>query len=157
MVESVMATSDSGAGRDGRWAVPLRRVFPWWYLGGAVATFAALVVLEQEGSTAFVAFWGPATGLAIQDRQRAARDRADRGLSLDRRSLVGPPWREPLYTALLTAFAVGAGLLVHAIFGGWSGTAALGAGLLLASAAAGAALVLVARARHRRRPTGPQS
>ena len=141
----------NGTRRDSRWAVPIRRVFPWWYLGGAVATLAILILVDPDGSQATVAFWGPTIGIAIQDRERAARARLDRGLPGDRRSLLSPPWLEPTCAVLLTGVAVGLGMLINALFGhGTSITAWVGAGVFLGSAASFVALVLVLRSRRRR-------
>lgn len=152
-----MATSSgehhprNGTRRDSRWAVPIRRVFPWWYLGGAVATLAILILVDPGGSQATVAFWGPMIGITIQDRERAARARLDRGLPVDRRSLLSPPWLEPTCAVLLTGVAVGLGMLINALFGhGTSITAWVGAGVFLGSAASFVALVLVLRSRRRR-------
>ncbi|MEV7761483.1 hypothetical protein [Curtobacterium flaccumfaciens] len=141
----------NGTRRDSRWAVPIRRVFPWWYLGGAVATMAILIVVDPGGSQATVAFWGPMIGITIQDRERAARARLDRGLPVDRRSLPSPPWLEPTCAVWLTGVAVGLGMLINALFGhGTSITAWVGAGVFLGSAASFVALVLVLRSRRRR-------
>ncbi|MBF4629381.1 hypothetical protein K0028_00470 [Curtobacterium flaccumfaciens pv. flaccumfaciens] len=141
----------NGTRRDSRWAVPVRRVFPWWYLGGAVATLAILILVDPGGSQATVAFWGPMIGITIQDRERAARARLDRGLPVDRRSLLSPPWLEPTCAVLLTGVAVGLGMLINALFGhGTSITAWVGAGVFLGSAASFVALVLVLRSRRRR-------
>jgi len=141
----------NGTRRDSRWAVPIRRVFPWWYLGGAVATLAILVLVDPDGSQATVAFWGPTIGIAIQDRERAARARLDSGFPVDRRSLLSPPWLEPTCAVLLTGVAVGLGMLINALFGhGTSVTAWVGAGVFLGSAASFVALVLVLRSRRRR-------
>lgn len=141
----------NGTRRDSRWAVPIRRVFPWWYLGGAVATLAILILVDPGGSQATVAFWGPMIGITIQDRERAARARLDRGLPVDRRSLLSPPWLEPTCAVLLTGVAVGLGMLINALFGhGTSITAWVGAGVFLGSAASFVALVLVLRSRRRR-------
>jgi hypothetical protein len=152
-----MATSSgehhprNGTRRDSRWAVPIRRVFPWWYLGGAVATLAILILVDPGGSQATVAFWGPMIGITIQDRERAARARLDRGFPVDRRSLLSPPWLEPTCAVLLTGVAVGLGMLINALFGhGTSITAWVGAGVFLGSAASFVALVLVLRSRRRR-------
>jgi hypothetical protein len=159
-----MATSSgehhprNGTRRDSRWAVPIRRVFPWWYLGGAVATMAILIVVDPGGSQATVAFWGPTIGIAIQDRERAARARQDRGLPVDRRSLLSPPWLEPTCAVLLTGVTVGLGMLINALFGhGTSVTTWVGAGVVLGSTASFAALVLVLRSRRRRRSSGAGS
>jgi len=147
-----------GTRRDSRWAVPIRRVFPWWYLGGAVATMAILILVDPDGSLATVAFWGPTIGIAIQDRERAARARQDRGLPVDRRSLRSPPWLEPTCAVLLTGVAVGLGMLINALFGhGTSVTTWVGAGVFLGSTASFAALVLVLRSRRRRRSSGAGS
>ncbi|PZE38062.1 hypothetical protein DEJ21_05850 [Curtobacterium sp. MCSS17_006] len=141
----------NGTRRDSRWAVPIRRVFPWWYLGGAVATLAILILVDPGGSQATVAFWGPMIGITIQDRERAARARLDRGFPVDRRSLLSPPWLEPTCAVLLTGVAVGLGMLINALFGhGTSITAWVGAGVFLGSAASFVALVLVLRSRRRR-------
>ena len=141
----------NGTRRDSRWAVPIRRVFPWWYLGGAVATLAILILVDPGGSQATVAFWGPMIGITIQDRERAARARLDRGLPVDRRSLLSPPWLEPTCAVLLTGVAVGLGMLINALFGhGTSVTTWVGAGVFLGSAASFVALVLVLRSRRRR-------
>ncbi|MCS5494179.1 hypothetical protein [Curtobacterium flaccumfaciens] len=156
-----MATSSgehhprNGARRDSRWAVPIRWVFPWWYLSGAVATMAILILVDPDGSLATVAFWGPTIGIAIQDRERAARARLNRGLPVDRRSLLSPPWLEPTCAVLLTGVAVGLGMLINALFGhGTSVTTWVGAGVFLGSAASFVALVLVLRSRRRRRSSG---
>lgn len=155
-----MATSSgehdprNGTRRDSRWAVPIRRVFPWWYLGGAVATMAILILVDPGGSQATVAFWGPTIGIAIQDRERAARARLDRGLPVDRRSLLSPPWLEPTCAVLLTGVAVGLGLLINALFGhGTFVTTWVGAVVFLGSAASLVALLLVLRSRGRRQPS----
>lgn len=141
----------NGTRRDSRWAVPIRRVFPWWYLGGAVATVAILILVDPGGSQATAAFWGPMIGITIQDRERAARARLDRGFPVDRRSLLSPPWFEPTCAVLLTGVAVGLGMLINALFGhGTSITAWVGAGVFLGSAASFVALVLVLWSRRRR-------
>ncbi|MBT1672371.1 hypothetical protein [Curtobacterium flaccumfaciens] len=100
---------------------------------------------------ATVAFWVPMIGITIQDRERAARARLDRGFPVDRRSLLSPPWLEPTCAVLLTGVAVGLGMLINALFGqGTSITAWVGAGVFLGSAASFVALVLVLRSRRRR-------
>lgn len=145
----------NGTRRVSRWAVPIRRVFPWWYLGGAVATMAILIVVDPGGSQATVAFWGPMIGITIQDRERAARARLDRGLPADRRSLLSPPWLEPTCAVLLTGVAVGLGMLINALFGhGTSVTTWVGAGVFLGSAASLVGLLLVLRSRRSRRSSG---
>ena len=142
----------NGTRRESRWAVPIRRVFPWWYLGGAVATMAILIVVDPGGSQATVAFWGPMIGITIQDRERAARARLDRGLPVDRRSLLSPPWLEPTCAVLLTGVAVGLGMLINALFGhSTSVTTWVGAGVFLGGAASLVGLLLVLRNRRRQR------
>ncbi|ROP60567.1 hypothetical protein [Curtobacterium sp. PhB115] len=66
---------------------------------------AILVLVDPVCSQATVAFWWPTIGIAIQDRERAARARLDRGLQVDRRSLLSPPWLEPTCAVLLTSGA----------------------------------------------------
>ncbi|WIB72081.1 hypothetical protein [Curtobacterium sp. MCBD17_026] len=144
----------NGTRPDSRWAVPIRRVFPWWYLSGAVATMAILILVDPDGSQATVAFWGPTIGIAIQDREKAARARLDRGLPVDRRSLLSPPWLEPTCAGLLTAVAVGLGMLINALFGhGTFVTTWVGAGVFLGGAASLVILLLALRRRRRRRPS----
>ncbi|MFZ7089351.1 hypothetical protein [Curtobacterium sp. RRHDQ10] len=157
VTEPKSGQKNDGTGPDGRWAVPLRRVFPWWYVAGAVVTIIALGLLNPDGSAAMVAFWGPTIGIAVRDRQKAARTRLDQGLPIDRAALLSRRWLEPVCAALLTGFAVGAGLLLDALFGDrtfvtvWVGTA------FLAGTAGGFLLLLlllvVLRARRRRRGT----
>ncbi|PZF10169.1 hypothetical protein [Curtobacterium sp. MCLR17_034] len=145
----------NGTRGDSRWAVPIRRVFPWWYLSGAVATMAILIVVDPGGSQATVAFWGPTIGIAIQDRERAARARLDRGLPVARRSILSPPWLEPTCAVLLTGVAVGLGMLINALFGhSTSVTTWVGAGVFLGSAASLVGLLLVLRNRRRQRSSG---
>jgi hypothetical protein len=147
----------NSTGWDSRWAVPIRRVFPWWYLGGAVATMAALIMVDPDGSQATLAFWGPTIGIAIQGRERAARARLDRGLPVDRRSLLSPPWLEPTCAVLLTGVVVGLGMLINALFGhGTFVTTWVGAGVFLVSAASLVALLLVLRSRGRRQSGVPR-
>lgn len=148
---------NDGTGPDGRWAVPIRRVFPWWYVAGAVVTVGVLILLNPDGSQAMLAFWGPTIGIAIRDREKTARTRLDQGLPVDRASLLSPRWLEPVCAALLSVFAIGAGLLLDALFGNrtfvtvWVGTAFFAGsvlGFLL--------LIVVLRARrHRRRTVTP--
>ncbi len=63
---------NDGTGPDGRWAVPLRRVFPWWYLIGAAATMVVLILLDPEGGQAVIALWGPTIGITVRDREKDA-------------------------------------------------------------------------------------
>jgi hypothetical protein len=140
--------------RRGRFAVPLRRVFPWWYLVGAIVTIGVLILLDPDGNQVMAAFWGPAIGIAIQDREKDARARLDQGLPVDRASLLSPPWLEPVCAALLTGGAIGVGLLLDALFGDRTFiTLGVGSGLLAASALSFVGLVVVLRARRRRRAT----
>ncbi|WP_139200780.1 hypothetical protein [Curtobacterium sp. MMLR14_010] len=142
---------NDGTGPDGRWAVPIRRVFPWWYVAGAVVSVGVLILLNPDGNQAMVTFWGPTIGIAIRDREKAARARLDQGLPADRASLLSPRWLEPVCAALLSVFAVGGGLLLDALFGNrtfvtvWVGTA------LLAGSVLGFLLLLVVLRTRRQR------
>ncbi|WIB60963.1 hypothetical protein DEJ13_03760 [Curtobacterium sp. MCLR17_007] len=144
--------SDDGARQRGHLAVPIRRVFPWWYLVGAVVTAAVLILLDPDGNQAMIAFWGPAIGITIREREQTARARSDQGLPVDGASLRSEPWLEPLSATLLTGAAVGIGLLLDALFGHRTFvTTWVGAGFLVASAVCFLAVLLVLRARRRRR------
>lgn len=141
-------------GPDARWAVPIRQVFPWWYLVGAVVTGGVLILLDPGGSQAMVAFWGPTIGIAIRDREQAARDRLDQGLPVDRASLLSPPWLEPVCAALLSGSAIGVGLLLDALFGDRTfTTVGIGTIVLSSSILAFLLLLVVLRARRQRRKT----
>ncbi|KQO64281.1 hypothetical protein ASF23_17115 [Curtobacterium sp. Leaf261] len=104
-----------------------------------------------------LAFCGPTIGIAVRDREKTARTRLDQGLPVDRASLLSPRWLEPVCAVLLSVFAIGAGLLLDALFGNrtfvtvWVGTAFFAGsvlGFLL--------LIVVLRARrHRRRTVTP--
>lgn len=109
--------SDDERGSGGRWTLPLRRVVPWWYVGGAVATIAVTALVNPEGNQSAVMAWGPIIGLAVRDRQLAARARLDRGLPPRDPSARAPRWPEPVLAVLLTAGVVGLGLLLDALFG----------------------------------------
>lgn len=145
---------NDGTGPDGRWAVPPRRVFPWWYLVGAAATVAALILLDPEGGQAVIALWGPTIGIAIRDREKDARERLDQGRPVDRASLLSPLWLEPVCAALIAGFAVGLGLLLDALFGHRTFvTVQVGLRVLVSSAVGFVLLLVVLRARRRRRRT----
>lgn len=142
---------DRATGQGEPRAVPVIRIFPWWYLVGAITTVAALIVLEPDGSQAMGVFWGPAIGVAIQDRQKAARARLDKGLPVDRASLRSPRWLEPVCAVLLTAFAIGLGLLLNAVLGhGTPTTLGVGSSLLAGSAIGLVGLFVALRATRRR-------
>lgn len=144
--------SAGGTGRDGRWAVPIRQVFPWWYLGGAIVSVLVLIAINPDGNQSAFAFWGPAIGVAIRDREQSARKRLDEGLPVDRASLLSPAWLEPVCAVLLIAASVGLSLVLDALFGHRTVvTTWFGAGLLVGSAAGFGALLLVLRAARRRR------
>lgn len=133
------------------WVVPLRRVFPWWYLAGFVVSFGVTLLVVPSVS-GVAAFWGPTIGIAIRGRQFTAYRRKADGRSLDRRDLVGPRWLEPTCAALLALFAVGMSLSLAFLFGE-AGSALLwtGVGLIAMCGVTTAALVLVLRARKRKR------
>jgi len=145
---------DDDAKQDARRTVPVRRVFPWWYLVGAVVTLAVLVLVQPDGGSAVVALWGPSIGLAIADRQKAATARSEQGLPVDRASLLSPAWHEPVCAALLTTFTIGLGFLFGALFGvGTSATWWVGPCFLIGSGLGFLVLITVLRVRHHRRPT----
>lgn len=131
-------------------AVPVSRVFPWWYAAGAVASIV-VIVASQVGQPAVAGFWGPVIGLTIRDRLGDARSRADEGRDTSRAALLGPAWLEPVLSLLLTSFAIGLSFLFGAVFDGlaapvvWTGVA-----LCLASTLAYLAVLLRGRRRSRR-------
>jgi hypothetical protein len=133
------------------WVVPLRRIFPWWYLVACVLTFAVTLLVDPAVSAAG-AFWGPAIGVTIRDRQFTAYRRQGKGVALSRRDLTGPQWLEPLAATLLTILFVGISFALGFVFGGtpvallWTGVS------LMATSLVAFGIVLVAlRARKRRR------
>lgn len=139
------------------WIVPLRRIFPWWYLVACVVTFAVTLIVDPAVSAAG-AFWGPAIGVAIRDRQFTACRRQGKGLPLSRRDLVGPRWLEPLAALLLTIFFVGLSFALGFVFGSapvalrWTGVC-----LIAASLVAFGTLLLFLRRRRRSRPTADRT
>ncbi|WP_209559972.1 hypothetical protein [Frigoribacterium sp. PvP032] len=136
-------------GRSAR-AVPVSRVFPWWYVAGAVASIV-VIVASQVGQPAVVAFWGPVIGLTIRDRLDDARSRADEGRDTSRAALLGPAWLEPVLSLLLTSFAVGLSFVLGAVFDhGPAAVAWTGSALCGASALAYLAILLRGRRRSRR-------
>lgn len=113
-----------------------------------------LILLNPEGNQLMAAFWGPAIGIAFRDREKTARVRLDQGLPVDRSSLLSPAWLEPVCAALLTGFAVGAGLLLDALFGDrTSVTVWLGAAISVSSVLSFLILLVVLRTRRRWRRT----
>jgi ABC-type cobalamin transport system permease subunit len=115
-------------------------------------TIGILLLLSPDGSNTTSAFWGPVIGIAIRDREKAARARLDQGLAVDRRSLLSPPWLEPVCAVVLTGAAIGVGLLVDALFGhGRYVTAEIGACMLTGSAICYVGLLVVLRTLRRRR------
>lgn len=137
-----------------RWVVPLRRVFPWWYLGGLVTTYVLLALLSSGSTSGSGALWGPIIGLEIQRRQNEAARRQGEGLPVQRRDLAGPRWFEPVLTVLFTLIAAGVSLTLGFIFGGptlaerWVGVALLLTGIMGVTG-------LALRARRRRRRDVP--
>ena len=87
-----------------------RSTIPWWYVGGAVVTFAVSVLLSDivtlPAATAVV--WGPFIGLEIYDRRRSGAETDDSSGE----PTTAPPRRERMAAALMTAVALGTGLLV---------------------------------------------
>lgn len=141
--------TDDGTHR-GR-AARFRDVFPWWYLGGLVVTIVVLAALDTDGAAA-VAVWGAPTGILIRERNQTARRRRDAGLPVDRAVLTAPRGSEPATAVAFLALSVGLGFVLGAVIGddpasqGW-----VGALVLVVGAALLCGVVLVARARHRRR------
>ncbi|MDR6571550.1 hypothetical protein J2X60_000175 [Curtobacterium sp. 320] len=116
-----------------------------------VATMGILILLNPEGSQAAIAVWGPTIGVAIRDREQAARVRLDQGLPVDRASLLSPPWLEPVSAALLAGFAVGLGLLLDALLGHRTFvTVWVGLSFLISSSLGFLLLFIVLRALRRR-------
>ncbi|WP_146244618.1 hypothetical protein [Curtobacterium sp. MCPF17_018] len=110
-----------------------------------------MILLNPEGSLAAIAVWGPTIGVAIRDREKAARARLDKGLPVDRASLLSPPWIEPVCAALIAGFAVGLGLLLDALFGHRTFvTVWVGLSFLVSSALGFLLLLIVLRALRRR-------
>ncbi|WP_144765854.1 hypothetical protein [Curtobacterium sp. 9128] len=136
--------------RDRRFPVPVRRVFPWWYLVGAVVSLGLLVLLAPGYGTALVAFWGPAIGIPIREREDLARTRLDRGQPVDRNSLLAQRWLEPTCALLLLGVVVGLGLLVGAFFAQRMSSTTWG-GVVVLTCTALCFLVLVVVLRLRRR------
>ncbi|MBD8586083.1 hypothetical protein IFT90_16115 [Frigoribacterium sp. CFBP 8766] len=134
-------------------AVPISRVFPRWYVAGAVSSIVVIAV-SQVGQPAVVCFWGPVIGLTIRDRLDDARSRAVEGRDISRAALLGPAWLEPVLSLLLTSFAIGLSFLFGAVFDGlaahvvWTGVT-----LCLASTLAYLLILLRGRRRTRRRET----
>jgi hypothetical protein len=100
-------------------------------------------------------------GVTIRDREKLARTRLDQGLPVDRASLISPPWLEPVLTLLMTATAIGAGLLLSAVFrGATPGLVWEGAAFLLGGAVGFLGLITVLsiqRRQRRRRGTQAQT
>jgi hypothetical protein len=130
------------------WVVPLRRVFPWWYLVGMVVTFAVIILAGGGNTAGLGALWGPCIGLEIQQRQRRAADRQRAGLSVERRDLRGATWIEPICAAIFAAIGAGIALTLGFIFDRTS-PAQLWTGVVLLAAGGIAVAILVLWARRR--------
>ena len=136
-----------------RRVVPLRTVFPWWFLAGTLVTLGVAIVLETGSGGAIM--WGPVIGLEIRDRWQLAARRQDDGLPVERRDLVGQTWWEPVMAVVFTIVAVGLGLtLARIVSGGAPWMLVVGLTLLAIGAAAFGAYALVVR-RLARRTAGP--
>lgn len=132
------------------WVVPLRRVFPWWFLAGTAVTVAVSIWLLAPMSASTAVLWGPAIGILIRDRFQDAKHRLAASEPVTRRDLVGPWWVEPAAAAPTALLAIGLGLTVDVeAWGSGEHTVWLGIGLLVAGAAMFGALILVARSRKR--------
>ncbi|WP_157887627.1 hypothetical protein [Frondihabitans sp. PAMC 28766] len=120
-------------------------------------TFAVTLIVDPAVSAAG-AFWGPAIGVAIRDRQFTAYRRQGKGLSLSRRDLIGPWWLEPLAALLLTIFFVGISFALGFVFGGtpvslrWTGVY-----LMATSLVTFGILLLIIRGRRRNRPNADRT
>ena len=136
-----------------RRVVPLRTVFPWWFLAGTLVTLGVAIVLETGSGGAIM--WGPVIGLEIRDRWQLAARRQDDGLPVERRDLVGQTWSEPVMAVVFTIVAVGLGLtLARIVSGGAPWMLVVGLTLLALGAAAFGACALMMR-RLARRAAGP--
>lgn len=112
----------------------------------------ALILLNPEGNQIALAVRGPTIGIAIRDRERAARARSDQGLPVGRASLLAPSWLEPTCAALIAVFAVGLSLLLDALFGHRTFvTVWVGMSFMVSSALGYLLLIIVMRAQRRRR------
>ena len=137
-----------------RRVVPLRTVFPWWFLAGTLVTLGVAIVLETGSSGAIM--WGPVIGLEIRDRWQLAARRQDDGLAVERRDLVGQAWWEPVMAVVFTIVAVGLGLtLARIVSGGAPWMLVVGLTLLAIGAAAFGAYALVVRRLARRNTASP--
>lgn len=145
-------------GRDpDRVPVPLRDVFPWWLLGGAVLQFALVLALSPfSPAGSGLILWGVVIGTTIRDRRALVRRLVAEGTPVTRRAIIGPRWLDPSMTGALVVLGVGLSLVIGnviaigeqvqwppAIAGGM--LVALGAAILLA-------IYLRARLKRPRKP-----
>ena len=146
---------------DGDYTLPLRAVFPWWFLAGAAVSAVLLLFTDVLGSSpSALIFWGPAIGSVIRERrQHAARLRKD-GHQVTRRAVVGPAWLEPALTGAGVLLVIAIGLLVPNLLPferhGDDRWLLVGVGTVLVGIAVLPLIALVVFRRRSRRPDGQQ-
>ena len=110
------ATSPSNVdGPGGTYLAPLRRVFPWWFIGGAVVSIILdLVAIRLTGGAigAMVAGWLSFAMFAVVERRNAAAARDETGLAVARRDLSGPVWLEPVLAVCIAGLFAALGMLL---------------------------------------------
>jgi hypothetical protein len=143
-------------GRDPRdRETPLRTIFPWWYLVGAVVSGLAIITLHDLSPAGTgIAIWGGLLGGEVATRRKAARAAVDEGRRPTRRDVTGPPIVEPLLAGLYAIWVVGFAIVLGNVIGITGpvdlGTAAIGAALLVGSSAVILAIVVRGRLKRRR-------
>lgn len=101
-------------GRDpDRVPVPLRDVFPWWFLGGAVAHLGLVVALAPlSPASSGAVLWGVLIGTTIRDRRAAVRRLLAAGTPTTHAAIAGPRWLDPALTGGFLAIGLGLSLLL---------------------------------------------
>jgi hypothetical protein len=112
-------------------------VLPWWFVAGAIVTYAVLESLPGETGTLTSVFWVPIIVAVVRDRRILAEAAIERGESPGGR----PGWLEPVVAIALTGLAIGSQVLLDTLLGRidparivWSGGVVAAAALLLVAA-----------------------
>lgn len=136
--------------------LPWYVVFSWEYVAAGVVTFGVLIALNAEASAALSGVWGASIINSYQQRRRKESALRASGEPSDRRAVLGPLWVNIVIAAITMLAVSGVGVALGAVFtfgGSRPRPQDLGIGAIFFGAAVvgAAALVVIGRARRRRR------